>query len=237
MTRLALVVLIAAVAGCHAGPTVSGSGTVASKDLSVGGFKRVELAGSGELTLVRGDAPGLSVETDENLFEWLDCRVDGDTLHLGWKPNTHIRTTKTPRFQVRYTELTAATLSGSGTIQADGLTADAFAVTVSGSGDVRLPDLKVGTLTFKLAGSGSLTANGTTDAFEVSVSGSGQVTADGLSAKRVKVIIAGSGDATVSASEELVAHIAGSGTVTYKGNPTRLMAENSGSGKVRKADG
>ena len=234
--RLVVPVLVLAVAGCHVGPTLSGSGNVVSKDLPVGEFKKVELAGSGDLTLVAGDAPGLTVEVDDNLVEWLDCRADGETLHLGWKPNTNIRTTKTPKFQVRYTELSAVSLSGSGTIKADKLSADKLTIGVSGSGQTTLSDLKVGTLTFKLSGSGTLTATGTADAFEATISGSGDVAAKELKAKRVKVSIAGSGDAKVWATDKLDASVSGSGTVTYKGNPADVSTGGSGSGKVRKGE-
>jgi Putative auto-transporter adhesin, head GIN domain len=66
------------------------------------------------------------------------------------------------------------------------------------------------------------------------ISGSGKVYASNLEADKCDVRISGSGDVEINVKSDLDANISGSGSVTYKGNPSHVNSHSSGSGKVRK---
>ncbi len=65
--------------GCS---TVSGSGNVVTETRQVSGFNRIDLAGSGEVTIQQGDAESLTIEADDNVLPRLTSEVSNSTLKL-----------------------------------------------------------------------------------------------------------------------------------------------------------
>jgi Putative auto-transporter adhesin, head GIN domain len=126
-----------------------------------------------------------------------------------------------------------ADVSGSGSIELTGK-CRSFDSDVSGSGRVRLTETIAGKASFGVSGSGKIEASGSAQEVKTSISGSGRVYAANLEADRCEVRISGSGDVEINVKSELDATISGSGSVSYKGNPSHVNSHASGSGKVRK---
>ena len=124
-------------------------------------------------------------------------------------------------------------VSGSGNIDLTGKCAD-FASRVSGSGKI-VSHVTIGNRAeFNVSGSGKIIASGTAKRVKTSISGSGRVQAADLVTNTCDVRISGSGDVVIEVRDELEANITGSGSVTYKGSPSKINSHASGSGKVRK---
>lgn len=129
--------------------------------------------------------------------------------------------------------LMSVSVSGSGDIDLTGKSPD-YASNVSGSGKI-VSALTIGNRAeFTVSGSGKIIASGSAKRVRTSVSGSGRVQAADLVTNTCDVRISGSGDVLIEVRDELEAHITGSGSVTYKGSPTKVNSHASGSGKVRK---
>jgi hypothetical protein len=126
-----------------------------------------------------------------------------------------------------------ADVSGSGDMKLKGK-CKSFKSDISGSGSVDLSASIAGKADFEISGSGEVHASGTSQAMKADITGSGKVLAANLETDKCKVQISGSGDVEINVKSELDADITGSGTVSYKGNPARVNADSSGSGKVRK---
>ncbi len=126
-----------------------------------------------------------------------------------------------------------ADVSGSGGIKLSGRVKD-FESDVSGSGKVNLSATVTGVADFAISGSGKIEARGTAEDVKAAISGSGKVLAADLKTNRCQVRISGSGDAEITVVDELDANISGSGSVSYRGDPKKVNANSSGSGKVRK---
>jgi hypothetical protein len=105
---------------------------------------------------------------------------------------------------------------------------------VSGSGDINLNVNISDRADFSISGSGKVIASGTAKKLEVGITGSGKVLASGFQVLSCLARISGSGDLEIHVIEELDARISGSGTVTYKGDPSHVNSNASGSGSVRK---
>ena len=193
------------------GPTIRGSGVVASETRDVAGFSDIRLSGSGQVILAQTGTDSLVVEAEDNLLPVLTSRVSNGVLHLGWKDNINVRTTKPVRYHVTVKDLHAVGISGSGSIRATGIDTDRLAAAISGSGSARF--------------------EGRADVVTLSVNGSGSYNAADLQSRTVKVEISGSGDAVVNASDSLSAEISGSGSVRYTGNPS-VSQQVSGSGSI-----
>jgi hypothetical protein len=210
--RVALGLLTVAllIAACS---VTRGSGQVATESREVSGFSKVELSGSGELTIEKTGTESLSISAEDNLLTRLTSEVSNDTLVLGTKPNTTILPERPITYSVTVKDLTG--------------------VAVSGSGNVRVPDLTTTGLSVSISGSGAITVNGTVNDQDLDLSGSGRYEAAQLTSKTVKADISGSGTANVRATDVLDVKISGSGTMTYAGNP-QVEQEISGSGKLIK---
>lgn len=126
-----------------------------------------------------------------------------------------------------------ANVSGSGDMELKGHF-ESFESDVSGSGRVVLSAIIDGLADFGISGSGKIEAEGSADRVKTNISGSGKVLAADLETNRCDVRISGSGDVEISVKNELDANISGSGSVSYRGNPTKINSHASGSGKVRK---
>ena len=126
-----------------------------------------------------------------------------------------------------------ADVSGSGELIVKG-TSKSLESSVSGSGRVDMDMMVSGKSDFAISGSGRIEAAGRTEDVEITISGSGKVLAADLETKRCDVKISGSGNVEINVKEELDSHISGSGSVSYKGNPSKINNSASGSGTLRK---
>lgn len=126
-----------------------------------------------------------------------------------------------------------ADVSGSGRLEVKG-SCRSFESDISGSGKVVVSASIAEKADVSISGSGKLEASGTAKEIKASISGSGKVYAANLEVERCEVRISGSGDVEINVKSDLDATISGSGTVTYKGNPSHVNGHSSGSGKVRK---
>ena len=124
-------------------------------------------------------------------------------------------------------------VSGSGDGVFSGVRGD-LKISVSGSGDVKASNLRLANCAVKISGSGDMNLSGSVDDLVVSVAGSGDIDAYGMKAVSVKAKVAGSGEISVTAIDRIVAEIAGSGDIYYKGNPQNVVVSSSGSGDLIK---
>jgi hypothetical protein len=124
-------------------------------------------------------------------------------------------------------------VSGSGDINLTGK-CKSYESDVSGSGKVDLDLAIQNKADFSVSGSGKIEAKGSAENVEAAISGSGKVLAANLETNRCDVKISGSGDVEINVKSELDANITGSGSVQYKGNPSKVNSHASGSGKVSK---
>jgi hypothetical protein len=124
-------------------------------------------------------------------------------------------------------------VSGSGNVDIKGKFKN-FETDISGSGHVDLSATIAGTADFGLSGSGKVRASGSAQRVKASLSGSGKVLASDFETDSCDIRISGSGDVEINVKSDLDANISGSGSVSYKGNPSHVNSHSSGSGHVHK---
>jgi hypothetical protein len=193
------------------GDNTSESGSITSEQRDVSGFEEVELRGMGNLSIRQADSESLTVEAEEDVLPKIKTKVKNNRLIIGPKRNTTINTTEPIDYELTVENLSALEVSGSGDVEAEGISTDELAVTISGTGDVEI--------------------SGEADSQNVDVSGSGDYQAEGLESREASVDVGGSGSATVNVSDELDAEVSGSGSIEYIGEPT-VRQDVSGAGEV-----
>jgi hypothetical protein len=190
---------------------VEGSGVAATETRDVAPFGAVDLAGSNNVTIRVGGKQSVVVSADDNLLDRVTARVEGGTLVIATTPGN--MSTRSPMsVDVTVPALDALTLSGSGTVVAEGIDAQRFRVSLPGSGVLR--------------------AGGRAMTLEVGLSGSGDAQLETLVAKDVDAVLGGSGRIVVTATNSLTADVPGSGAIFYRGDPAQVATNVTGSGVV-----
>jgi Putative auto-transporter adhesin, head GIN domain len=216
--------------------TVDGSGNPATEDRAVGPVTEVALSGIGNLTVVQGDVPGLSVTADDNILPLLETETSGRKLTIRTKTGFSIHPSGPINYTLTVPKLEKVSVSGSGNVMAERLTGDNLTIKLSGSGSASLREVACKELTLTISGSGTTSMSGTADKVTTKISGSGDIDAAGLKVKTAEVQVSGSGTASVWATDELNVRVSGSGDVKYKGTP-KIEQKVSGSGKVKSVGG
>ena len=188
-----------------------GSGVPASQARELAPFDAVELAGSNEVTIRVGGEQSVVVHADDNLLDWVTTRVDDGSLVIGNEGGGF--TTRTPiRVDVVVPAVHGLALSGSGTIDAEGIDVDQLTVVLSGSGVV--------------------SAKGRARCVEVKLNGSGDAKLQGVVAQEAHAKLSGTGRIAVCATESLDASVPGTGSIEYAGNPPQVRKSVDGIGSV-----
>lgn len=211
---------------------IRGSGEVVTETREVSGFDGISLSGSGEVVIIQNGNESLTIETDDNVMEHIEARVENGELKIGVESGFSILSTTRLIFTVEVDDLKNVSISGSGDIESESIETDYLGAKISGSGDVQISDLTAVEVYISISGSGEVDLAGKATNQDVSISGSGKYRAGDMCSESVEVSISGSGNATVCATETLVTKISGSGSVDYYGSPA-VDSSGSGSGKVR----
>lgn len=217
------------------GDAVAPSGSGGERSFAVADFDRVELAGADDIDVRVGSAFSVRAEGPADQLEKLDIRKDGSTLWVGRKRENggwSIQRGKGVTVHVTMPAIAAANLAGSGNLNVDRVTGDAFKGQLAGSGNLRLADLRAERVDVDLAGSGNVQAGGQVGRLGISIAGSGDVDAAKLRAKSADISIAGSGNVAAEVSGDAKVSVMGSGDVTLTGG-ARCQSSKMGSGEIR----
>lgn len=219
---------------------VRGSGNIITEEREVRGFTRIEMAGAGRIILTQGDTESLSIETDDNLMEYIETRVAGDTLEIDFTDEIILapgggdvlEPTRGFVFQISVIDLEAIAVSGGADIQIEKLKTGQLQISFSGAGDITIDDLNANSLEVVISGAGNVDLTGKVLSQEIRLSGLGRYAGSDLESRQASVTISGAGGAAVWATDTLEVVISGAGDVEYYGSPI-VSPEISGLGRIQ----
>ena len=214
-----------------------------SETRAVAPFRRIDVGGIADVTLVQGDAESIDLEVPPG-SSIVDAVVRGDTLRVevrrrrpsfGWPFGSGTKH-PSPHITIHFRSLDAIELSGAVKLDAPTLRADALRIAASGGSSLRIDRLEATRL--RVAGSGALDARiaGRVVEEKVAISGAGDYRADRLLAEHAEVEVSGVGQVVLRAEKTLRATISGAGSIEYLGDP-KVTEEVSGIGRVRRRAG
>jgi hypothetical protein len=73
------------------GRTVTGSGTVVTRDIPVTSFSKIEVSSAFVVTVSFGSSEEATVRVDDNMIDELDVEVSGDTLRIALRSGVSVR--------------------------------------------------------------------------------------------------------------------------------------------------
>lgn len=210
--------------------TVEGNGIEASEGRIVSDFERVNSSSDFTVHITNGPENDVVVSGDENLLQYIETYVAGETLHIDVKGIRNLKNRRPIEVFVVTPRLEKIKLGGSGTITTDYFITDKVEVLLSGSGRINAA-FEADEVKALLSGSGKIELSGNSDNANFVISGSGNIDAQELDLYLCTTSTSGSGDIWVNVSQKLRTNISGSGNVFYSGTPL-LETHISGSGNV-----
>lgn len=198
---------------------IQGSGDITRENRNVSDFNSIEFSGFGRLLVTQGNEETLSIEVDDNLLQYINTEVVGNTLRIDFDDNVLVRPADSIIFRLSVIELNSIDVSGAGSFEIGELVADSLDVTMNGAGKIDIDSIEAAELRVVVNGAGSINIAGTVDTQEIEVSGVGDFNALDLESEQATVNISGAGDADLWVHEVLNITISGAGSVSYYGDP------------------
>jgi hypothetical protein len=203
--------VLVVLAGCH-WTGVPGSGNAKTEVRNVPAFSAIDITGPIDAEIAVGPESRVEITGDDNIVPLITSDVHGDRLDIGAREN--VRPSVHLAARITVPRLTGLGLTGSGDVTAHGVRGDHLGVTLTGSGTIRA-DGTAHEAQVDLTGSGKVALDQlAAETATVSVSGSGDVAV--AASKQLDVSITGSGDVTYRGDPELKKRITGSGSVTRR---------------------
>ena len=159
---------------------VKGEGPTVTRSYDLAGFDAVHVNGQGDVEFIQSEGYSVTLASQENVFEYIDMRLDGSTLVFEVKKGYNVR--------AKDLDLTLCAPS-------------LKEVKVNGSADFDIPaGLSVdGDVSFKVNGAGDLDLKSVRCAtLSLAVNGAAEISASDIDVSELKVLVNGAGDATIS---------------------------------------
>jgi hypothetical protein len=223
---------------------IAGTGEVVTENRAVAPFRKLDVTGNVEVTLVPSGREEVVVEAAPGVQSRVRARVEGGTLSITagetkrWWSSIigGSRSAAPPRITVKYRSLDAIALAGTVKVTAARLDAETLRIAAAGGSSLRIDDLQARALRLSGAGALKATLGGKVIDQEISISGAGEVHAGDLASENAKVSVSGAGSIVLRVEKTLRASISGAGSVEYYGDP-EVQQQVSGIGRVKRREG
>ncbi len=199
--------------------TIQGKGSLITKNIPVTHFTEIELKKIGNVEISSGSEYAVSVSDYENLVDLASFSVINQRLIIAYA-DTCVKNSRLTIYITTPDPLYSLILSGTGNINVISPLNELSEIILSGNGKmvfrsaVTSDDLFV-----DMEGDGYIFAYGEAKNLTANLGGSGSMDLTGLSAKFVNCTLTGYGNIGTTVSQNLSALLAGTGNITYYGNP------------------
>ena len=214
--------------------SVPGNGVRATEYRTVPFFNKVKSGGAFKVYITNGSQSEVKISADENLLQYIETYVSGETLHLDIEELHSVKAVIPMEIYITTSDLDGIVQSGSGSVITDYYEAGHFDIVLSGSGSI-YTEFDANSADILLSGSGKIEISGNANNAEMIISGSGNINGADLYLIHCKTLTSGSGNMWINVEDQLEARISGSGNVYYYGNPC-VAKSISGSGSVINKD-
>lgn len=235
MRILTIVVAILSISACTQAQfrkTVHGNGDVVTQERSGENFTGISVSTGIDVYLKQGSKESISVETDENLQEYIITEVRGGVLHVYTEVN--IREAEKKKVYVTMKDVTSIKTSSAGDVFGETLIkCNKLELSASSAGDIKL-EVSAKEINIDISSSGDITLTGDTDILLADLSSAGDLNAYDLTAREADVSASSAGDADINVTEKITAHASSAGDINYRGNPKWVDAHSSSAGGIHK---
>jgi len=210
---LALTMGILLLSGCNLQSTlVRGHGKMMSHSIQSDNFTGLNINGAYELTFLQSPEYSVTLEIQENLFQYVKVDVQDSVLQISNSVKFYTNARNTPRLIISAPDLNSL---------------DFYGAVIANM------DLNVDILNVSLSGAGDVTLTGSANILDINNSGAASIKTYNMISKDVSVSVTGAGIVEVFASDTLDISISGVSMVRYDGDP-QLIQTVSGMGSIER---
>lgn len=199
---------------------------------NLGDFSELIVEGTSKLYLKQDETNSLSIENSSKTINDM-YKLDGNKLII--KPGSS-NIGKEEKLVLKFKNLEKITCTGQTDLIGEGiLKTNEIEIISSGSSDIVL-NIEATNIVANVSGSGDLKLIGNAKLLKANISGAGDLKGGSLKVEKAEINSSGAGDASIEVSQSLTGSASGAGSITYKGNPSEIIIEQSGVGSVKRAD-
>ena len=174
---------------------IKGEGSVISKSYDFKDFDRIVINGHADVTFTQSPEYEVTLRAQENVFDFVDYRVEGSTLILEMKDKRTVRSTEFD-VTIQAPALNSLVVNGAADFDINGgLVCDGnLEIEVNGAGDLSFNAIRCGDLTIEANGASDIELSDIdVRKLDVEVNGAGDVDIDGK-AESANLEVNGAGD-------------------------------------------
>ncbi len=217
LSIIAMLALLAAPLIAWGGPPVlSGSGSVSSKDYTVGSFDTISLKGIAGFHIMAGDTPAVTVKTDANIADHVMVNVYGTRLEVSMDPAYSYRPTSF-ELDITLPRIAAAAIYDSkGSI--DKFSSDAVRLDLYGHSALDVSEMDANMLALSAADASSISGRVSGYETEVSLQGRAQASISGDSDRLVLNATGGSANLSALDANQVTVSLSDGAAARINGN-------------------
>lgn len=231
---VAVIALLGVVAGGCGLLGEAGSGVLVTRRIQVpAGIERVEIGDAFRSTIRVGTAaPSGEITIDDNLLDRLRVEVDGDTIKIDLDGRVRDATL---RADIGLVGLRSLDVSGASQVRVEGQVTDDLTINASGASEIEIGSVELDELFLDASGASQVSIEGTAGHLRADASGASRIALFGVEADEAEVDVSGASEAELTVLGRLEARASGASSVRYRGDPDRVISDESGASSVEPA--
>ena len=216
------------------GERVSGDGNVTSQQRNVGNFTDVDVSGAMNVHIRQDAANGVRVEADQNLMQYIETNLDGNTLRIHQKEGFNLQPSKEIIVYVSAPVFKELEVSGASKLISDNAISgkDELSIHASGASQITM-QVELTKLRTELSGASTLNLKGSATNFSTQASGASNIKCMDLNTDETTIDVSGASEVEITANKQLNIEASGASSVNYKG-AANINQKSSGASSVKK---
>jgi hypothetical protein len=213
---------------------IQGSGHQVTETRKVVDFKKIDISGSFKVILKQDSSLTVTITADDNIMKHIKTPVKGGELYIKNKRGACNAGETVVTIGVH--NLDEISTSGSNEVSSNGtLVTKDLSIGMSGDSKITLT-LNAANVTTDGSGSSELYLTGQASSHKIDFSGDGKLSAYGFVVGDYDIETSGSSDCQVNVLHNLHVSTSGSSDIKYKGNPSNVTNDKSGSSDLQKVN-
>lgn len=205
-----------------------GSGNIEKQERKTGEFSKVDVGGSIEVIIRRGDRNKVTVEADDNILEDIETIVSGGELNIGFRDRVSVNNAHV-KVYVETPGLTAVNASASSSVNIEDILSSDKTIHFEASSSASVQaEIDAPAAELEASSSGKIVLKGRTKDLRAEASSAGSIEAAELLSENARAEASSGASIQIHASLKLNAEANSGGSVSYRGEPALTKEENSG---------
>lgn len=205
-----------------------GSGNIEKQERKTGEFSKVDVGGSIEVIIRRGDRNKVMVEADDNILEDIETIVSGGELNIEFRDRVSVNNAHV-KVYVETPGLTAVNASASSSVNIEDILSSDKTIHFEASSSASVQaEIDAPAAELEASSSGKIVLKGRTKDLRAEASSAGSIEAAELLSEKARAEASSGASIQIHASLKLNAEANSGGSVSYRGEPALTKEENSG---------